>query len=182
MIFTLILMGMLIVLANSCKKDSNIQTLTIGQSYQGGIIFYLDNSKLHGLICAANDQSNGIKWQLEPVFATNVTATAIGTGKNNTALLVSLIGNGNYAAKLCDDLVLNGYSDWFLPSKDEIDAMRVNLAGTGIGNFDQAMGHYYWSSSEIDIYNKWAMCFGSGDGSFSISTLNGCNVRAIRAF
>jgi hypothetical protein len=47
--------------------------------------------------------------------------TVIGTGNTNTNLIVAVQGNGNYAAKICYDLVLNGYSDWFLPSRDEPD-------------------------------------------------------------
>ncbi len=65
--------------------------------------------------------------------------TAVGTGKRNTELLVKAMDTSAYrifwstdttavyAAKLCDDLIYNGFDDWFLPSKDELNLLFVNL-------------------------------------------------------
>lgn len=168
----------------SCsKKSEEVHPYTIGQNYGGGIIFYIDASWHHGLICAPNDQVRGIAWQLEPFTLTNVKETAIGKGSTNTTSLVSILGQGDYAAKLCDDLVLSGYSDWYLPSKDELNIMYSNLASLSIGNFDMGMGNYYWSSSEVDIFLVWGVSFYSlGGGKWVLSKLGGCNVRAVRTF
>jgi hypothetical protein len=81
--------------------------------------------------------------------------TAIGTGEQNTADIVAQSGNqsGNVAATsaavYCSELVSGGQSDWFLPSKDELNLMYTNLhsASTPLGGFS-TVG--YWSSSEDD--------------------------------
>jgi hypothetical protein len=169
---------------NSCKKkDETPHPYTIGQTYGGGIIFYIDQTFQHGLVCASTDQSDGIVWQTEPLSNTNVTNTSIGSGQSNTNSLVTILGPGSYAATICHDLVLNGFSDWFLPSKNEALTMYNNLSGLGIGNFNSGMGVYYWSSSEIDIYNVWGVSFYSlGGGIWSLTKSWGCRVRAVRAF
>ncbi len=100
--------------------------LAIGQAYQGGIIFYLDRAKAHGLIAAPADQSTGIQWYNGTNKVTGATGKAIGMGQANTNALITAQGAGSYAAKLCDDLVLGGYRDWFLPSKDELNELYKN--------------------------------------------------------
>jgi hypothetical protein len=91
--------------------------------------------------------------------------TAIGTGRANTAKLVAAFGDGigftlngkTYAAKLCDDYSITKdgttYDDWFLPSKDELNQIGVNLYAFGVGNLQQS---YYWSSSESNTDTKRA--------------------------
>jgi TolB-like protein len=74
------------------------------------------------------------------------TATGIGTGKRNTEVIVNYlrgIGESGRAAQLCDSLVAEGYDDWFLPSKDELNLMYTNLKAKGKGEFGNG---YYWSS------------------------------------
>ena len=62
-------------------------------------------------------------------------------------------------ARLCDDLVLYGYDDWFLPSIFELNEMYVKLHLKGIGGFGS--GHY-WSSTEVNTNSAWAQHFGTG--------------------
>ena len=155
----------------------------IGQSYQGGRIAYIDSSKQHGMIAAPFDQAgaypNGIQWDNgtfpnDPV--TGATGTAIGTGQANTTAIVKAQGPGSYAAKLCDDLVLGGYSDWYLPSKDELNQLYLNQAVVGgFANYD------YWSSSENDTYDAWYQYFGYGY-QYNNSKYSTLSVRAVRAF
>jgi hypothetical protein len=84
------------------------------------------------------------------------------------------------AAELADALVLGGQSDWFLPSKDELDQMYINLhsASTPLGGFS---ADYYWSSSEIGGNVAWLQDF--LDGTQPNSNKGDSHyVRPVRAF
>jgi len=159
-------------------KKSDV-TGSVGDSYQGGIIAYVDNSGEHGLIAAPSDQSTGIQWWNGSYISVGATGTAIGTGQNNTAAIVQAQGPGDYAAKLCDDLVLNGYSDWFLPSLYELNMLYQNRSL--IGGFDTTNNGVYWSSSENNGNTAWCQGFGSGDQS-GYNKDGTYRVRAVRAF
>ena len=164
---------------------SYYSTLSIGDYYQGGKIFYIlvdgdlgyDANVQHGLIAATSDQSTGIQWYNGSYTTTGATGTAIGTGLDNTNKIIASQGNtGSYAAKLCRDFRGGGYTDWYLPSQDELNKLYLNK--TAIGGFAT---NYYWSSTEFASYGAWSQGFGSG--------LQGANgksvtsyVRAIRAF
>jgi hypothetical protein len=80
------------------------------------------------------------------------------------------------AAKLCFDLTQGGYSDWFLPSKDELNALYINRVA--IGGF---ANEYYWSSTEVNDFTAWSQ-------NFANNTTTGGNkdtlerVRAVRVF
>ena len=97
----------------------------IGASYGGGIIFYIDGTGQHGLISAITDQSTGAQWGCTGTFWGG-TSTAIGTGQANTTIIVNgCSAIAGIAARICNDLVLNGYTDWFLPSLDELYQMYL---------------------------------------------------------
>lgn len=123
----------------------------VGEHALGGIVFNVDLAGQHGLVCAESYQASNIPWYNGTYVITGANQTEIGTGKNNTELIVSIQGSGNYAAKICDDLVLNGYNDWFLPSKDEL-LLIANTIGIDDGIYNEA---HYWSSSEYDLNNAW---------------------------
>jgi hypothetical protein len=151
-------------------------TPSIGEIFRGGIVFYLDGNG-GGLVCAESDQSTGAEWGC---YGTSIggTGTGIGTGAANTAAIVAGCSESGIAARICNDLVLNGYSDWFLPSKDELNLMYQNLKLAGIGGF---AANLYWSSSEGSSSLAWGQSFGSGyQGSYNKDI--GVRVRAVRAF
>jgi hypothetical protein len=158
--------------------------LAIGDNYGGGIIAYILVSgdlgyvagQTHGLIAAPSDQSTGIVWWNGSYITTGAAGTATGTGAANTTAIVASQGAGSYAAKLCDDLVLNGYSDWYLPSKDELNKLYLNKRA--VGGFAT---YFYWSSSEDYAYYAWYQYFGVGSQYFDIK-FNYFRVRAVRAF
>jgi len=61
------------------------------------------------------------------------TSTAINTGQANTNLILSGCSTRPIAARACDNLLLNGYGDWYLPSLEELQLMYSNLRIQSIG-------------------------------------------------
>ncbi|TRZ76632.1 MAG: DUF1566 domain-containing protein [Bacteroidetes bacterium] len=152
-----------------------ILSFAIGQSYGGGIIFYIDGTGQHGLISATSDQSTAASWGCNGTLIGG-TGTAIGTGQANTTAIVNGCSTPGIAAQICDALVLNGYSDWFLPSKDELNQMYIQK--TVIGGFTN---EYYWSSSEYNAVYAWNQRFSDGYQG-ETNKLASDYIRAIRAF
>ena len=127
------------------------------------------------VIVAPSDQSTGIVWWNGSNVTTGATATVLGAGNANTNNIVAAQGNGSYAAKLCFDLVLNGFSDWYLPSYYELNKLFLNKTAIG------AATAYYWSSSEYNNFSAYGQTFTSGT-SGSNSKNNPHYVRAVRSF
>lgn len=150
----------------------------IGDRYQGGYIFYIDETGQHGLICADVDQAT-TEWGCQGTDLPGAAGTAVGTGYQNTQDIIAGCPTAGIAARVCNDLSLNGYDDWFLPSKDEFDLILTNLRLQGIGNFSSA---WYWTSSESDATYAWVIHMGWGY--FDTGTKTGFHIpiRAIRAF
>jgi len=160
---------------------------TVGSTFGGGVIAYIYVAgdpgyvagETHGLIAAPSDQSTGIEWGC---YGTTVggTSTALGTGAANTAIVSSACGAGT-AARLCADLVLNGYSDWYLPSRDELYKLYINRSS--IGGFATPTGGYWSSSeSESDADIAWFISFISGSAYSTYFKYYALYVRAVRAF
>jgi len=149
--------------------------IVIGYSYQGGIIFYIDGTGLHGLIAATNYQGNSLQWT-HPSTPISGTSTGIGTGQNNTTLIMNGCNDHNIAAWTCHNYNGGGYNDWFLPSKDELNLMYPQRSFIP----DMSSGTY-WSSSQYDNNDAYAQDFSTG-GQNHISKVGPGYVRAIRAF
>ena len=152
--------------------------LAVGDPYQGGIIAYIDGSGLHGLIAAAADQGAYIPWYNGSYTATGATATALGTGMANTTAIIASQGGAttSYAAGLARAYTGGGYSDWYLPSMDELNELYDNQYA--IGGFESA---FYWSSSEVDAYTAWDQGFSTGN-QYDSGKNDADGVRAVRTF
>ena len=147
----------------------------IGQSYQGGIIAYIDSSGIHGLIAAPSDQGSA-QWGCYGTLISGADGIAIGTGAQNTIDIMTGCSTAGIAARLCGDLVLGGYSDWYLPSKDELNQLYLNRVA--IGGF---ASNYYWSSTEFGSNYAWEQNFYYGSQGYTNKNYLS-NVRAVRAF
>lgn len=158
--------------------------LNTGDSYQGGYIGYIlqqgdpgyVSGETHGLIVAPEDQSAGIAWWNGTSVATGATSAEIGSGNANTLKIINVQGSGNYAAQLCHDLVLGGYSDWYLPSREELARIHKNSAY--LSGFS---AYFYWNSTEENEIYSWSENFGVGI-SYYINKNNLYKVRAVRSF
>ncbi|MDG1735285.1 MAG: DUF1566 domain-containing protein [Crocinitomicaceae bacterium] len=150
----------------------------IGDTYQGGIVFWLDGNG-GGLIAAPTDQAIGVEWGCYGNAIAGADGTAIGTGAQNTIDIETGCTSSGIAADLCANLTLGGYSDWFLPSKDELTQMYFNLHQQGLGGFSD---FYYWSSSEAASNNAWVRRFANGYLDVANKNLTTLYVRAVRAF
>jgi hypothetical protein len=161
----------------SWRRTDGEPMFFIGQNYGGGVVFYIDGTGKHGLISATSDQSTSAEWGCFGTYVVGAGGHAIGDGQPNTTAIVN---NGcaspASAAKVCDNLVLGGFSDWFLPSVDEL--IQMYIYKTQIGGFSN---NYYWASSEEDYYYAHYMRFSDG-----YETIQGKDnlhsVRAVRAF
>ena len=142
----------------------------------GGIVFYITNGGLNGLEAAPVDQSNGVIWGCYGVDIAGAYGTEVGTGNANTVAIVNGCSAPNFAAKAAADYIYNGYSDWFLPSKDELDLLyqQRNVVGGFTSNS-------YWSSTENDVYGAWNKNFNNG-APYGYLKNPMLPVRAVRAF
>lgn len=159
-------------------------TVTVGESYQGGIVGYIFQAgdpgyvagQTHGLIAKPDDQNGSVAWSSVAIY--DVTATALGQGNNNTTTMWLNDISPNNAGGICYDLVYGGYSDWFLPSKDELNKLYLNRVA--IGNF-RTVGAY-WSSSGVNnpASRGWVQDFSDGTQLNNRSASSW--VRAVRQF
>jgi len=159
------------------------RVLAIGDPYAGGFIFFLDGNE-GGLVCAWKDQNDGsgMAWANQQDVLTGASGESVGSGQSNTAAIVNVLGEDNdYAARLCENLEFEGYSDWFLPSKDELNLIFVNLhsAATSLGDFQNS---FYWSSTEDDEGDAWLQDFGSNGDQYYDAKNAERLIRAVRNF
>ena len=163
-LFSFLILFSLITLMffQSCGERSveeEVIIRSIGDPYQGGIIAYLlksddvgyEGSQQHGLIVALEDQGGmDVLWWNEVLgdLETKALGNLIGDGLSNTELIVSIQGEGVYAAKICMDYEVAEnevvYDDWFLPSKGELAEIYENI--DELGEFKTT----YWSSTEAE--------------------------------
>ena len=180
--------------------------LAIGQTYQGGIIFYLDPSGCHGLIAAPSNYNSTLQWyggilinESYDVGWTRVEGSGLFEGKYNTEVLPMRLALLDItinvytpfylsaASTIVSNLTIGGFNDWYLPSVQELRLMLQNIGPGnpfGLGNLGGfIISDVYWSSTEGDRLGAWT---GATNGSTVFSNLSqkdGFNkVRAIRSF
>jgi hypothetical protein len=142
-----------LIYGNEQEISTLDQHFNIGEEYQGGIIVYIFEpsdqlyikGEVHGIIAAPADLKETYSWDCiidsklgkQRIITSKTTKDEVGTGKFNTKILLEefqqrlqLLNTVNQvtysdapAAKICGELTLNGYKDWFLPSLSEMMLM-----------------------------------------------------------
>lgn len=151
----------------------------------GGLIFYVkDDGYSDGWMyleaAPASTEWTDKQWGSDGTLIWE-TEKDIGKGQSNTTIIVALLNSNSEtdcAAQLCDALDYGGYSDWFLPSKGELNLMYENLKYFGAGGFADAG---YWSSSDGTSVMARVQDFTNGYQGLNFKT-TGRRVRAVRAF
>ena len=173
---------------------TNVSELTgthyIGESFGGGIVFYVYDNGKHGLIISPEDQSTGINASTFSsttcCSTTNAFRDGVNAGMLNTERIILSQGSGNYAAILAANYKGGGFGDWYLPSIAEIKLIILNskyIMSTFVNPLDQYK--IYWSSNENPSNNKqyWANYFIADNGLYCAKYGNpSIRVRAIRSF
>ena len=158
---------------------------SVGQSAQGGTIFYVDDSGQHGLVVASGDYAGGagVKWLSASNMNTNAVRNGIYGGQYNTDRINEVQGNGISAALAAAQTSGGNYGDWYLPSKAELYILYQARNNVGMG----ASTGNYWSSTEVaadyGFVSETAnyVSFTSGTQSTAAKT-SLYKVRAIRKF
>ena len=177
---------------NEVSFTSDVQGLNIGDLANGGIVFWINpNDTQHGLVCAPEDLPIS-QWGCYGSYFE--TETTIGSGLSNTMTIIGecLIPE-SIASRICYNLILNDYEDWYLPSKDELNLLYENLHLNGFGNFENGDGNccngWYWSSSDGELNGEaaWVQSFRDDQNGMQATYDIGIkyfenHVRAIRSF
>jgi len=192
------------IIFSTCKKEdeepttntNNNSNLSIGDYHQGGVIFYLSGNG-SGLICDISDIAsplNQVVWGCGGDSLFGAEGTDIGAGFSNTTDVINGCNEVGIAAEICYNLTKGGYSDWYLPSKDELNEMYINksiINATSISNggnifnimddCDEYDSDEYWSSSQEGSEYTTIQRFGDGQQK-GRNKLNLACVRAVRSF
>ena len=158
----------------------------------GGFVFFDRGYFSDGwrfLEAAPADINGTHQWATRNVLIPNLsqnlndnTDWGIGRGRINTDIILAHAAANGYAAPAAlaaANFSSNGKTDWFLPSRDELNLMFVNLHRNNVGGFTN---NWYWSSSQVGIYGAWDLYFGDGN-QISVSKYSPrLSVRPVRAF
>ena len=177
-----------IILVDSPTNDDD--KYAIGMKAFGGVIFYLDKTKKHGLVVSL--ENIGGKWMKYPwgcygLSIEDAEGIDLGTGRLNTNAILNACDEKQSAAYACVNYEHEGFSDWFLPSLEELELIAENLGyddefSEGI-QFDNAN---YLSSTQLknkkhNINYAWSVNLIKGYTMSSYKS-NKQKVRAVRAF
>ncbi len=144
----------------------------------GGIVFYVTDGGLHGMEAAPEDQGVGV-WGCSGNLISGADGTAIGTGEQNTADILKGCDERPVAASIAGSFQLNGYSDWFLPSVDDLLQLH-KLVEAGIVIL-ASPDHWHWSSTELFDFYAWMVNLSTGRATDTFKETTSWAIRVVRA-
>jgi hypothetical protein len=184
--------------SSSAATAFSIKTnLAVGNTYGGGTVAYIlgagdigyDANQQHGLIVSGDLTIPDINWGIKNVVTGasggmpdnigNYPPADLETGMSNTNIIINSEGPGtNYAAGLARAYIGGGYTNWYLPSASQMNAMKANL--NAISRFTKV---HYWTSTESDSIAAYTLYATSNPSIESIDKINTqVGVRAVRSF
>jgi hypothetical protein len=136
----------------------------VGDFAEGGIVFYVDETGQHGLVCANQNINYYDGWGCNETSITGADSQEVGAGLQNSIDIISSCDETPIPASECLNYENAGYTDWYLPSFGELLLMYDNVGnGAEIGNIGEFGEYYYWSSSEGLNNDAWGVSFYQGD-------------------
>ena len=157
---------------------SALQT-NIGKLMGGGIVVseWVENGVHKALVASLTNLGSSV-WSLFPTTAVGTTGQSLFDGLTNTNAIIAQTGAPaatTYAAGIARLYLGGGYNDWYLPSKDELNKLRINRKVLGISD------EVYWSSTELDNIISWNQNFLTGEQNYKLK-YEMYSVRAVRSF
>lgn len=160
-------------------------TLALGQHYKGGTIAYFLKSGdpgysatiKHGLIVNPTDTWYA-EWGCFTVIGN--TLPGFGQGLTNTQhIIAGPACTSEVAAHEVDLSTYGGYTDWYLPSKEELSRIWHNW-DIGLLGADLFVNSNYWTSTEYNNQQAYIIVFETGlaEPFFKYNSENICAVRA----
>jgi hypothetical protein len=160
---------------------------TVGSSYGGGKVAYVYQNGDPGytssnipVLIASNSNQGFSRWYNGSNITTGATSAALGSGFANTNTIITVQGavTSSYAAGIARAYTDGIYTDWYLPSQDELNKLYINRGA--IGGFDGTM-NYFWSSTESSSSSaKMQNYLSSGAVTDFSKNASGGYIRAVR--
>lgn len=175
-------MSGLYINANRVYSATEDAIPNVGDSVEGGLFVgtFVSGDTLMGLVVSDSDLSTNAEWGCQgTLIPEGASPEAIGQGLNNTLTIVGGCPTSGIAARLANDLVLNGFTDWFLPSYDELNLIYTNVASIGLGGFSN---HSYWSSTQDGANQAFTINMNNGSPNSHNKSQTNKHTRAARYY
>jgi hypothetical protein len=118
---------------SSAASNSATPVLTIGQAYEGG--FYAGQIGVSGVathnlvIGPLSSAQSTLKWK-----TTNTTTAGTDSVIDGPTNSANMNDASHPAAQFCEGLTIGGFSDWYMPAKNELEVCYFNLKPTTTSN------------------------------------------------